>query len=238
MTALSRSLALLVLVATPNLAQAEPFQITSFLIARPLIGTSPGDATLVWSNPPRGVFETSTRKDLTLVAAVWTPDAFRSTLPGATTPVTALSPGAVPVGGTFNGGAANFLFDGNFPSQGVPLLESAIALEFSGGDFLVPSVFPPTDDEGLYLLTQPFSMRGRWTVWEDGTAIFDGELAGRGIASLSLFADRATGRSVISSVNYAVQDVAPVPEPATFFLVALGAAGLVARARVPAQSDS
>jgi hypothetical protein len=215
----------------PALAAAEPIEIFgSFGIGRPLIGTSAGGASLVWSNPPAGKFESPTRQDVSVVAATWEPrDGFSSTLLGATAPVLPLEPGPVPVGGSFRAdGGASFSFEGSTDPT-VPFLNQSIDLRFSGGTFNVPAVFPPTDSEGLYILTEPFTMNGTWTVRENETTLFSGELRGAGTAHLVLFGDQRTGNSLISQVFYEFRGSAPVPEPATFAMLGVGAGMLAIR---------
>lgn len=223
--------ALLLLSEAPFVAQAEPFVITqgSFGIGRGLIGLDKGAAELLWFNPPPGAFESSERKRIDLLAASWSPDLYESTLLGGTTVVLPLHPGPVPVGGTFSGDkGASFFFQGDGPDVS-PFLESSISLTLSGGTFLIPTEFPPTDDEGLYILEQPFRMTGTWTVNERGAMLFRGDLVGSGQASLILGADQRTGNSIISSVTYNFETTSAVPEPATLVLLALGAAGAFAR---------
>ena len=216
----------------PALAAAEPFQILpgSFSTGRPLIGTSAGGAALVWGNPPAGAFESATRQNVSVVAAVWDPwDGFSSTLLGATSPVLPLQPGPVPVGGRFRtDGGASFSFEGSSDPT-VPFLKQSIDLVFSGGTFNVPAVFPPTDSEGLYILTEPFTMNGSWTVWDNEETLFSGDLTGAGTAHLVLFGDQRTGNSLISQVFYEFPASAPVPEPATFALLGIGGCMLAIR---------
>ena len=125
-----------------------------------------------------------------------------------------LHPGTAPVGGTFSA--------------------PGVSLEFTGGQFVVPSVFPPTDSEDLYTVTEPFAMTGHWTLdfeVADGNVVrFDRDIAAHGHARLVLGAERATGNSVLSAVIYDFEAApTPVPEPSTILLVGLGAAGLTAR---------
>jgi hypothetical protein len=71
-----------------------------------------------------------------------------------------------------------------------------LSIEFSGGTFTVPAVFPPTDSEDLYTVTAPFMMKGHWTVdvaGERGTVRFDDDIEARGRARFVLGADRRTG---------------------------------------------
>jgi hypothetical protein len=206
--------ALVVLILTPAVGRADPVQLTtgSFNLGRPLIGTMAMGAALVWANPPVEFFG-SPPPDY--VYATWYPeDGYVSTLLGTTAPVLPLPPGTAPVGGTFS-------------SPGV-------ALEFTGGQFVIPSVFPPTDSEDLYTVTAPFAMTGHWTIdfaVADGTVVrFDRDIVARGHARLVLGAERTTGNSVLSAVIYDFEAGAtPVPDPSTILFVGLGAAALTAR---------
>jgi hypothetical protein len=201
-------------VFVPDLANADPVQITSgaFIMGRPLIGTERNGASMIWLNPPPelvGGVETE------IVEQSWMgSEPYTSTLPGTTEPVLPLTPGPVPVGGTFE--------------------TMTLSLQFTGGTFTVPSVFPPTDEEDLYTLTEPFEMSGHWRVNVEGsdgtTTLFDHDIVGSGKVRFVLGAERSSGNSIISALVYEFAAPAPVPEPSTMILCGL-ALPAVARQR-------
>jgi hypothetical protein len=132
----------------------------------------------------------------------------------------------VPVGGTF--------------------ATTTLSLQFTGGTFTVPSVFPPTDEEDLYTLTEPFEVSGHWTVnvqGSDGTAtLFDHDIVGSGKVRFVLGAERGSGNSIISALVYEFAAPAPVPEPSTLILCGLALPAVArrrhTRRRKPAQSSA
>lgn len=207
--------AALILVVVPALACADPVQITSgaFIMGRPLIGTERNGASMIWLNPPPelvGGVETE------IVEQSWmASDPYTSTLPGTTEPVLPLAPGPVPVGGTFT--------------------TATLVLRFTGGTFTVPSVFPPTDEEDLYTLTEPFELAGHWTVNVQGTdgttALFDRNIVASGKVRFVLGAERSSGNSIISALVYEFAPPAPVPEPSTLILCGLPLIAVASRRR-------
>ena len=200
--------------AVPSPAAAEPVSFSEglFGIGRPLIGTERAAVSMIWLNPSESIFGPGAPDR---IEQSWQPfESYSSTLPGTTEPVMPLSPGPLPISGTFTG-------DG-------------LSLDFSGGAVTVPSVFPPTDEEGLYTLTTPFSMTGHWTIdvaTSSGITRFDRDVSAAGIVHVLLGAERATGTSIISQVNYFFEDTTPVPEPGTIVLLTLGCVSLATRVR-------
>jgi len=196
----------------PALAWADPIRITSgaFIMGRPLVGTGRNGASMIWLNPPPalvGGVETE------IVEQSWQPgDPYSSTLPGTIEPVLPLPPGPVPGGGTFTA--------------------PTLSLQFTGGAFIIPAVFPPTDEEDLYTLTEPFDVTGHWTVDVQGrdgsTALFDRDIVASGKVRFVLGAERTTGNSIISALVYEFAEPAPVPEPSTLVLC-LAAAAVASR---------
>jgi hypothetical protein len=210
----TRIAAFLVAWLVPMLAQADPVRITSgaFIMGRPLIGTGRNAVSMIWFNPPPalvGGVETE------IVEQSWQPgDPYTSTLPGTIEPVRPLAPGPVAVGGTFTA--------------------PTLSLQFTGGTFIIPAVFPPTDEEDLYTLTEPFDVTGHWTVEVQGrdgrTALFDRDVVASGKVRFVLGAERTTGNSIISALVYEFAEPAPVPEPSTLVLCGLAAAAVASRA--------
>lgn len=71
--------------------------------------------------------------------------------------------------------------------------------------FVIPSVFPPNEEEDLYTLTEPFNATGHWTVDVQGcegtTARFDRDIVASGNVRFVLGAERSTGNSIISALD-------------------------------------
>lgn len=145
---------------------------------------------------------------------------------------TVLSPGdTVATSRAFQGSGSVFL---GFPSPtpGYSLVVPTAVFQFTGGDLVIPGDFPPppVDDEDLYFVRQPFSMEGFFAfVNPDGTLSLR-QILGRGTAHLGLQPVRDTGASELVSLGYSFEEAdAPVPEPGTLVLFALGALSAVGR---------
>jgi hypothetical protein len=102
------------------------------------------------------------------------------------------------------------------------------ATGFAAYDFLLdaPSIVTP-GTAGAFTVTRPFTFTGRLTgvdpADETFTPIFEKLLAGRGLVTATFVEDVfPTPLFSLGSVRYDFSEAAPVPEPATFLLVATG----------------
>jgi len=79
----------------------------------------------------------------------------------------------------------------------------------------------------------PFQLSGTLSIvdhWSSGATLFNDFVSGSGTATWRFDLD-PLGRPVVSGVTYRFDDVAPVPEPATFILLAAGLGAVAARRR-------
>jgi hypothetical protein len=85
---------------------------------------------------------------------------------------------------------------------------------------------PDTGIPRVMVFQAPFTFGGQLTAFPtadlSGDPLFDVELTGRGVASLSMFVEN--GLYSFSSLDYVFQATDPVPEPATILLVSAGGA--------------
>jgi hypothetical protein len=95
--------------------------------------------------------------------------------------------------------------------------------------FDAPSVeLPPFDASVRAIhLSAPFVLAGRVSGFQEGTGLklFDVDLDGRGIATLSM-SSLESSRYTLPSLIYAFESPSPTPEPTTWALIAVGLAGL------------
>ena len=98
--------------------------------------------------------------------------------------------------------------------------------------FVFLDAFPMSVTATSDFTPTPFFLTGRLAVihGETGETLFDDIVSGSGTATWR-FSTGLGGGPVAQSVTYDFSDTAPVPEPATIFLVGAGIAGLAARRR-------
>jgi PEP-CTERM motif len=102
-------------------------------------------------------------------------------------------------------------------------------LNFSATPFTAP---PPPLDEPFapFTLSTPFEMSGQLSGFMQtpgqGTPLFSIALAGGGVATVTGRVNTPSGFYVGDTLQFRFTDTAPIPEPASMFLVATGIAGL------------